>query len=164
MHKVYVSPLVEDVRPALLAIVPALSRTPGVLGFKVGAGLAGLCRPDKIVVYAADRSSVLALTDRLAGALHGLRAHGVPFTAPTTPDRLLSWGVDPPPVAGAARATSWRGWLVANLAHSLCTAHAAGEEGIEPWRFAVERLRLAGVDPRTWAPASAAWADGVEAR
>jgi hypothetical protein len=164
MVKLYVSPRVEDAVDALAAAAPTIARMPGVLGFKVGAGLGGLCRPDKVVVYLDGRESLLALATRLGADLAGVRAHGVPFTAPVTTDRLLSWGVDPPAPDGVARRTSWRGWLVANLAHSLRQARAAGPGRLEPWRFAVERLRLAGVDPRTWTPSGGFWREGVDAR
>jgi hypothetical protein len=72
---------------------------------------------------------------------------------------------------------SWRLWLTNRLARALIAAvaapssalplpgvsgaaglaGAAAGETMEPWRFAVERLRLEGVDTDSWTPGGSLW-------
>jgi hypothetical protein len=51
---------------------------------------------------------------------------------------------------------SWRLWLARRLASALVTAQAMGSTtngpSDEAWRFALDRLRLEGVDTDTWTP------------
>ena len=103
-----------------------------------------------------------AVLARLAG-IAGIAAQGVPFTSEIGGDGLLSWGVDPP--AGERSSLwdgreSWRLWLSHRLARALIDARAAEtpeNAGIEPWRFALERVRLDGVDTATWTPGALLW-------
>jgi len=143
-HKLYVSPDAEALDGALAVAAQAL---PEATALKVGRGLEGILRPDKIVAYFAGLDDLQAGAARLRERLDGCPAHGVPFTAPITSDGLLSWGVDPP--AGATGSESWRLWLAQRLADELV---AARHSGSEPWRAALARLRLDGVDTATWVP------------
>ena len=43
------------------------------------------------------------------------------------------------------------------LAEYLATGARDDSSVLEPWRFALERLRLAGIDTDTWVPASGMW-------
>jgi hypothetical protein len=151
--KLYVSPepealadgfgrLFGDILDALAA-----ARTPQL---KVGAAAAGLLRPDKIVAYYPSFERLATAADAVAERLAGTPAQGVPFTSEIAGDGLLSWGVDPPPEGSWSGGESWRLWLT----HRLATALLAGKSssGIEPWRFALERLRLEGVDTDSWTP------------
>jgi hypothetical protein len=120
--------------------------------FKIGASAAGLHRPDRLVFYPASREIAAQWADKLAQALNGLPPDPVPFTAAMEPEGRVSAGADPP---RASRAWwdddgSWRGSITKTLGKALAAARAAGEA--RPWDFARERLRLAGVDPETWAP------------
>jgi hypothetical protein len=168
MYKLYLSPSVEQVGDVLLGAIPALLATRGVFGFKIGTGLGGVCRPDKMVAYFSDRDCLAVLADRLVTDLAGARAHGVAFTAPVAADRLLSWGMDPPVQSGSVHRYSWRQWVAANLAHGLREALAQPQTppqtGSDPWRHAVRRIRLAGVDTGTWTPTELYWQRGVDAR
>ncbi|HSF38683.1 MAG TPA: hypothetical protein VLT87_02755, partial [Thermoanaerobaculia bacterium] len=75
----------------------------------------------------------------------------------------LSWGVDPPAEERSAFGDgreSWRFWLTHRLARALLAGKAAGKaagESVEPWRFALERLRLEGVDTDSWTPGALLW-------
>ena len=141
--KLYLSPTVDALPDALHVLADLLTRSPIPTGFKVGANVGGICRPDKVVVY-FDRLDELHRTARdLSRRLQGVPAHGVPFTAAVTEDGLLSWAAD-------FGATSWRMWITGRLAEHLGQARREAGEGLEPWRFARERLRLDGVDPETW--------------
>jgi len=148
-YKLYVSPAPESTPAAFDAVAAALAGTRGVHAFKVGAEVEGLCRPDKLVAYFNRLDDLREGAERIRERLAGCPAHGVPFTAAITLDGLLSWGTDPP-VSGQV---SWRLWVSERLAEYL--EDAAGEP--EPWRFALERLRLAGIDTETWVPTSDMW-------
>jgi hypothetical protein len=158
LHKLYVSPSFDAVPQAGADVARLLARAPGVRGLKVARDVVGLCRPDKIVVYFDRLEDLRDGASRVVEALAGAPAHGVPFTAAVTLDGLVSWGVDPP--AERAARTSWRAWVVERLAEYLRAA-GQGEDApaVEPRRFALERLRLAGVDTDTWVPASGIWRD-----
>jgi hypothetical protein len=171
MYKLYVSPRTEWIGEdgaggtGFTAIAAALAAA-GAPQFKVGADAAGLLRPDKIVAYFPDFEALAGAAELLGEALAGVPAHGVPFTAEIAGGGLLSWGVDPPrgeglPWAGHGQ-ESWRLWLTHRLARALISARAAsppaaGQAGVEPWRFAIERLRLEGVDTNAWTPGARLW-------
>jgi hypothetical protein len=148
--KLYVSPAPEALGEGFGAILDAFAaaRAPH---FKIGAGAAGLLRADKIVAYFPDFERLAGAADAIASRLGVVPVQGVPFTSEIAGDGLLSWGADPPAGSGiGGRSESWRLWLTHRLARALLDARAAG--AAEPWRFAVERVRLEGVDPETWTP------------
>jgi hypothetical protein len=155
-YKLYVSPTPEALSGGGFAAIAAALAAAGAIQFKVGADAAGLLRPDKIVGYFADFAALGEAATLLRERLDGAPAHGVPFTAEIGADGLLSWGLDPSPADGLpwTGAESWRLWLAQRLARALLSgrAAAAGRELPEPWRFAVERLRLEGIDTDTWTP------------
>jgi len=150
-YKLYVSPSPSAV-PDALAISAEVLHELRAPAFKVGADLHGLLRPDKLVAYFASFEHLAAAATCLRDRLAGLPAHGVPFTAEISTDGLLSWGVDPP--RRERRLTwigdSWRLWVVGQLAAGLLAARSATDE--QPWRYALERIRLEGLDPDTWIP------------
>ncbi len=153
--KLYVSPAVEALPEAVRAVVETLPRLPGVSAFKLGRGVEGICRPDKLVAYFDSRDDLRRAVESLRPRLAGCAAHGVPFTAAIAADGLLSWGADPPRSADGP-AESWRLWVAERLAEYLSAARSE-PGGVEPWRFALERLRLAGIDTDTWVPAGDIW-------
>jgi hypothetical protein len=156
--KLYVSPTTETLPEAVCAVASALAGAPGVLGFKVGRTVDGVARPDKMVAYFSSLDDLHGGAGRVRDEARGCRPHGVPFTAGVTDDGLLSWAIDPPsgPAGTSHRATasSWRTWVSMRLADYLLDARAsdARDPGDEPWRVAVERLQLDGVDTVSWVP------------
>jgi hypothetical protein len=152
--KLYISPAPEVLPESFGAILEALAaaRAPQ---FKVGADAWGLLRADKIVAYFPSFELLAAAADALASRLSGMPAQGVPFTSEIGGDGLLSWGVDPPREESAAGGESWRLWLTHRLARALISARST--ESAEPWRFAMERVRLEGVDTDTWTPGAMLW-------
>jgi hypothetical protein len=154
-YKLYVSPQPEFVRDAFQAVVKVLMESPAH-HFKVGNDAVGLLRPDKIVIYFWNFEALREAAKRIAGCLAGFPAQGVPFTAGIGEDNgLLSWGVDPPPEKGALawqERESWRLWVTNRLATALLAAKKAQGTRLEPWRFALERLRLENIDTETWTP------------
>lgn len=158
IFKLYISPALEDL-PRVAGVLAPLLAGQRATGFKLGRDALGLLRPDKIVAYFHSLDDLLAAAHALADAIDGVAPHGVPFTAAVTDDGLLSWGVDPPPGQGFAAwngRESWRQWVIVRLATALLDARTRGDEA--PWRFALERLRLDGVDVERWIPEASRWA------
>jgi len=166
--KLYVSPRAEALAGSFGAVLEALTAA-RALQFKVGSDAGGLLRPDKIVAYFPSYERLAAAADSVLTRLDGAPAQGVPFTAEIGGAGLLSWGVDPPDaersVLGGGR-ESWRVWVAHRLAWALIAGRgniadrAEGAdiaEGYEPWQFALERVRLEGVDTATWTPSATLW-------
>jgi hypothetical protein len=152
VHKLYISPSWEYLGVAVRRCLPVLARA-GAPAFKWGAGLAGLLRPDKLVVYFGDRESLERVAGRVLAALAGIPAQGVPFTAEIGGAGLLSRAEDPLPGRAGTPDTgrqSWRQWVSGRLAESLTAAGEVPAGGAEPWQQALDRLRRDGIDPRSW--------------
>jgi hypothetical protein len=151
--KLYVAPELDALPDAFAPVAETLAGTPSVLGFKVARDVAGLCRPDKLVAYFQRFEDLRAAVPRLRERLGAMTAQPVPFTGEVAADGLLSWGVDPLP--SETDGQSWRLWLAIRLAEYIVEARLEGAD--EPWRFAIERLRLDGIDTTAWAPFSTGW-------
>jgi hypothetical protein len=153
-YKLYLSPRPDFVREALPAVFKVLREIP-THHFKFGDDALGLLRPDKIIIYFWDFETLSEAAKQIAARLAGCPAQGVPFTADITEGSLLSWGIDPPPERFSLpwqERESWRLWLTNRLATALLVAKKAQTSCLEPWRFALERLRLDSVDTETWTP------------
>jgi hypothetical protein len=145
----------EFVQEAFEAVTQVLMES-SAHHFKMGNDASGLLRPDKIVIYFHDFKALQETAKEIRTRLAGCPAQGVPFTAAIDDgDGLLSWGIDPQ----AERATlawqereSWRLWVTNRLATALLAARATQTAGIQPWRYALERLRLDNIDTATWTP------------
>jgi hypothetical protein len=155
--KLYVSPRAEALAEGFGDVLAALTAARAAQ-FKIGRDAGGVLRPDKIVAYFPSWERLAEAADAVLLKLGGAPAQGVPFTAEIGGAGLLSWGVDPPAeersAPGGGR-ESWRVWLVQRLAWALVAAR--GEERVEPWRYALERLRLEGVDTASWTPGASLW-------
>ena len=157
-YKLYLSPRFDELANVFGAIVDGIVSSRAV-AFKVGGELSGLLRPDKIVAYCESFEDLAALADCLEQRLQGCLARGVPFTAQIDKDGLLSWGMDPPrenQTAGLQQRESWRFWLTNRLAISLAEVNRLMDAS-GAVRFALDRLRLEGVDTETWTPKQAIW-------
>ena len=153
MYKLYVSPRPDFLRIAFDAMTPMLTAA-GAHAFKVGKDLAGILRPDKFVAYFGRFEQVEQAAKAIVEKLPECPAHGVPFTAQLG-SPLVSWGIDPPTEDDAPAwlsRQSWRLWVTNRLAVSLLLGKQNATPGMEPWTFAIERLRLEGVDTDTWTP------------
>lgn len=151
--KLYVSPRPESLADAFPRIAEAFVRS-DVRSFKVGRGIEGLLRSDKIIAYFEDRAHMEDVAGTLSRSLRGCPAQGVPFTAELGGNGLLSSGVDPP--AGDA-ATSWRSWVTKGLAASLTARR--GTPCVDLVAAALADIRLAGVDPDLWMPSADSFHD-----
>jgi len=158
-YKLYVSPRPENIRDAFEAVVRVLAGRG--IDFKVGPDAGGLLRPDKLVAYFREREEIDDVAEALRARLAGCPAHGVPFTAGLDDDGLLSWGLDPPESERALSwlgRESWRLWLATKLGTAIAFAKTwSSRRAVEPWRFAVERVRRLGVDVERWTPADTLW-------
>lgn len=144
--KLYVSPRPDAIGEAFHRLVDVFAGA-GVRSFKVGRGIEGLLRPDKIVAYFDDRAHLDAVARALSTRLRHTPAQGTPFTCAIDAEGLLSWGVDPPPGRTPA---SWRAWVTRFLAASLVARmHEAPDRRAAG---ALADLRDAGVDGTVWLP------------
>jgi len=150
-YKVYVSPVVGALPDAFATTVRVLADA-GVAAFKVGATPRDVARPDKLVAYFRTRERALECARLLADELAGTKAQGVPFSAAVGDAGVVSWGMDPADQLGRPPETSWRRWICRRLAHYIAAAGAAPSADVPPWQFALERLRLDGVDTTRWEP------------
>lgn len=160
-YKLYVSPLPGALQETFAATVDALSAGRAT-SFKAGRDVHGILRPDKLVAYFDTLQDLQHTAERLQARLAGIPAQGVPFTADISGDGLLSWGTDPPRSTAPTPSLfeeSWRYWVTNRLALAITAARRQHDHQVEPWRFALERLALEGVDPQTWAPAQQIWRD-----
>jgi hypothetical protein len=155
-YKLYLSPVPERLSETLSIAVEIFSEE-RALSFKVGRELSGLLRPDKLVAYFDDVGELRAAGSHLRRRLAGVPAHGVPFTADLDGSGLLSWGIDPPRSERlvAWHGPSWRRWITDRLAVALVSARQSSG-GVTPWRFALDRIALEGVDTTSWAPTGVA--------
>jgi hypothetical protein len=154
-YKLYVSPHPDHLQETFHVVVESLADSPAH-HFKVGSDAAGLLRPDKIVIYVGSFGALHEVANQLRQRLAGCPAQGVPFSAAfAEDDGLLSWGIDPAPEEGTLswqERESWRLWVTNRLARVLLEAKKAGAGLLEPWQFALERVRLENIDPETWTP------------
>jgi len=151
--KLYISPKPEALADAFPRIADELVRS-NVRSFKVGRGIEGLLRPDKIIAYFDDHAHMKAVAGALERSLRGCPAQGVPFTAEAGGNGLLSSGVDPPPGNASA---SWRSWVTKRLAASLTAQRTTPYE--DQVTGALADIRLAGVDPKRWLPNAGAFCE-----
>jgi hypothetical protein len=142
--KLYVSPRPEALADAFPRIADAFVRS-DVRSFKVGRGIEGLLRPDKIIAYFEDRKHMAEVAAALGRSLEDCPPQGAPFTADTYGNGLLSSGVDPP---AGEEAVSWRSWVTKRLAASLTAPRTT--PGVDPVAAALDDIRRAGVDPVRW--------------
>jgi hypothetical protein len=158
-YKLYLSPEPAALGAATCAVLALAGNRCAPFALKAGNNLPTLLRSEKLVVYFLSRDQLLEAADRLRPALAGVAAQGVPFTSELFGDGLASWGIDPgseaePP--GPLRQLSWRRWITARLGVAMASAIAAGRGGLA-WQYALDRVRLDGVNPETWT--APAWFD-----
>lgn len=154
--KLYISPMPEALPESFGDILEALAAAKAAQ-FKIGSDALGILRADKIVSYFPSFERLATAAEALEARLSGIPAQGVPFTSEIGGNGLLSWGVDPPrEETSFGGGESWRLWLTHRLARALLSARSASATS-EPWRFALERVRLEGVDTDTWTPGAMLW-------
>ncbi|HEY2720364.1 MAG TPA: hypothetical protein VGI82_01480 [Chitinophagaceae bacterium] len=153
IYKLYISPLIEDLPKAMSISLPLLTSS-NAFSFKVGNSIQGLLRPDKIVAYFDDKSSLLQVAEELKEKLKDCKAQGVPFTAQIDDDGILSWGADPPGyiVLEAIEGGSWRCKVTDQIALAITQAKSEKLEDDQAIDFIGSKLFLADIDVYDWAP------------
>lgn len=154
IYKLYISPQFEALHDLFPLLLDLLTDTQ-VPRFKIGGNLASLLRPDKIVCYFQNFEELTNVADILSKKLDGVSVQGTPFTAEISQDGLLSWGVDPPnnqQMIGWQERETWRLWITNRLASALISAKTSKDKTIESWQFALQRLKLDGINTKTWTP------------
>ena len=141
--KLYVSPNPEALAAAFPVIADVFNAM-DVRAFKVGRGLDGLLRPDKIVAHFDDGGHLEAVAMKLRKALHGYPAQGVPFSTGFDADGMLSWGIDPP---YGSEAASWRSWVTKRLADALVAPFSRGQDRLAS---VLNHMARIGVDSANW--------------
>ena len=149
-YKLYVGVAFEELPESLPSIVGELGGN-GALQFKIGTDLDGLLRPDKLIAYFPSKDALLAAAQALGPVVAKLAVHAVPFSAEIAAGGALSWGTDPAN-AWLGDRLSWRQWICDKLAAALVSARGRAVEAVAPWQFALERLRLEGVNTDTFTP------------
>ncbi len=159
--KLYISPSPDALRSVFDLVVPVITQSKA-FSFKMGKDVFGILRPDKLVVYFEDFAGLQTVAQELQPVLSAFPGQGVPFTAALTSDGMLSWGIDPPTAYNSSiwsTRESWRLWVTNRLAVALLAARVAPQNSVPPYQFALERLRLDGVDTTTWTPVESIWAN-----
>lgn len=159
VFKLYVSPVPDELPQVFAELVHVLAEHE-TLQFKVGGNALGVLRADKVVAYFDSEESLQRVANTLMSRLESVRPQGVPFSAEIAGDGLLSWGMDPPRnarVLSWQEHDSWRLWVVRRLASAIVTAQCDSASEGSASRFAIERLRLDGVDVDAWTPSNSQW-------
>ena len=162
-YKLYLSPVCDRLREAVQAMAESVAQS-NAQQWKVGKGIRGLLRPDKMVVYFSHFADLQEVALKIMTRLEGCPPHGVPFTAELAGQGQLSWGIDPGGEASTPAwlsGESWRGKLCDRLAMAIVQAgggsrmDATSETNTrrDIVQFALQRLRLEGIDTDTWTPA-----------
>ena len=127
-----------------------------VPAFKIGGSLQGILRPDKLILYVRGEESVWSVARELSVVLRGCEARGVAFSAPIEDEGLLSWGMDPSAHSsvGFAGGCSWRTFIAQRIAAAMSRAALVEDLSDQLIEFALARLRLEGIEPNGWRPAS----------
>jgi len=151
--KLYASPAADALPSMFLPMVEVLAGS-GAAAFKVGCEPGGLLRPDKLMIYFDRREELERTAAALLARLGRVVAHGVPFSAEVERSGgWLSWGVDPPRLEyrlDGEEQESWRWFLALRLGNAIAAARR--QHHPEPWRFALDAVRLQGVNTDTWTP------------
>jgi hypothetical protein len=153
IYKLYISPLLNDLPEVLLKCVPIINASDAV-SFKIGNTLAGLLRPDKMVVYFYSGESLFKTAGKITESVKGYTPQGVPFSAQLDDIGLLSWGEDPPEEEGpqSLESCSWRTMISNKLAGILVQA----KESKLSWPGAIAYIEATmqskGFDTRNWEP------------
>ncbi|TQL01979.1 hypothetical protein [Cellulomonas sp. SLBN-39] len=148
--KAYVCVPPDHLPDAFAATVSVLAThvPPGdAAAVKVGTGLRGALRPDRLVVHGLRPAAVDALARAVDDACGDVDPTPLPFTG--RPGNRVRTGTDPaePPLAWLS--PSWRSHVCRLVARALLDTGDADD----PTAVVAARLRADGVDPVRWEPA-----------
>ncbi len=152
-YKVYFSPLPQDL-PRVFQIVRGAVAESGAHFMKIGRHLAGILRPDKLLVYFSEYKQAFDFASLMSEQLISLDPQGVPFSFQVNPKNpIVSMGVDPPHKIGESY--SWRLYITTKLALAIQGARRDGTKN--PLEYIHAYMQLIGVDSLRWRPLSDDW-------
>ena len=153
IYKLYISPLIHDLPKVMNLALPILTSSKA-FSFKIGNGIQGLLRPDKMVAYFNNRSSLLQAAEELKNKFNDCKVQGVPFTAQIDDKGILSWGFDPPgtDVLEAIEGGSWRCKVTDQIALAIMQAKTEQLDHRQAIDFIGSKLFVTGIDPYDWTP------------
>jgi hypothetical protein len=152
-YKLYISPVIRDLPKVMNVVLPILTASKA-FSFKIGNGIQGLLRPDKMVAYFNNRSSMLQAAGELKNKFNDCKVQGVPFTAQIDDTGILSWGFDPPgsDVLSPIEGGSWRCKITDQIALAIMQAKTEQPDHRRAIDFIGSKLFVAGIDPCDWTP------------
>ena len=150
-YKLYISPLVNDLPEVFKRFIPVISAS-DAFHFKAGATIEGILRPDKLVAYFYTFEALMQTTAILQQELSDFHAHGVPFSAQSDANGLLSHGADPPStdVLHSIEGGSWRTKIADQLALAILQAKKQQLNWQQTISFIRAVLLTAGIDSNHW--------------
>lgn len=152
-YKVYYSALPEDL-PEVFRIVREAACQSEARSMKIGRVLAGLLRPDKLIVYFSRYPEAREFALSMSRRLRDFKGQGNPFSFQVNPEHaLVTMGVDPP--RKLDEFLSWRVYVTGKLA--LAIQGARRDQTRDALAYVADYLRLLGVDGRSWSPLSEDW-------
>lgn len=156
IYKLYISTRPEALTKQLKHVLEVL-RNSRAFEMKIPNHPRALVRPDWFVVYFTNLQDLASVAQELDMVLDGLPAQGVPFTCQVGLGANLSWAMEPPDEIrdGRRHISSWRLWIVQQLASVLAHARETGVD--QQVNAAMLRLQIDGVDVSTWAPPQEGW-------
>ena len=151
--KLYISPVIHHLPDVMNIALPILTSS-DAFSFKIGNGIQGLVRPDKMVAYFDSKQSLLQAAGELKNKFSHCKTQGVPFTAQIDDTGILSWGFDPPgsDVLDAIEGGSWRCKVTDQIALAVVQAKEDKLDHPQAIDFISSRLFLTGIDPYEWIP------------
>lgn len=146
-YKLYISPVPRNVPLVMQAAGKVLASIKD-MSFKVGRGIEGLARPDKMIAYFSSYDLLSEAADRILEETKGVEAQGVPFSVAIDSAGLLSWGMDVYTTEGENQ--SWRQWMVNSIIQSIGDGNMRTPD--EAWTDVSMALHNEGIDPWTFIP------------
>ncbi len=152
-YKLYISPVIHDLPQVMNVALPILTSS-NAFSFKIGNGIQGLLRPDKMVAYFNNKSSLLSAAGELKNKFNDCKVQGVPFTAQIDDKGILSWGFDPPgsDVLDAIEGGSWRCRVTDQIALAIVQAKTEKLDHGQAIDFIGSKLFVTGINPYNWTP------------
>ncbi|MDB5007776.1 MAG: hypothetical protein JWP45_2169 [Mucilaginibacter sp.] len=147
-YKLYISPCLQSTHEVFRTIAEMCFNFL-VPAFKIGKGVHGMLRPDKLVLYFQSMEAMLSVANELRHSLNGVDAQGVPFTNPTDTGALISWAIEPNAISvNYEGVTSWRMYVSKCISRSMkLSAFMYGDHSVAS---VLKRIRLNGIEPDNW--------------
>ena len=146
-------PALEELPACLPALAAALGCSDGDRNSRSAPISTDCCAPTRLVAYFPSQRGAAGSRPALAADRRRPRRARGALPGRDRRRRRAVLGRRPAKRPGSASRVSWRQWICERLAAALVMARAAATADCrEPWRFALDRLGLEGVDTDTFMP------------